>query len=324
MTGRCIALLVRRSRSVLVQRQCIVLLHPSVFQTTNLPLGRSPRAPLLWFEPSSGFTHLARSHTDLPQECRLPAPLMEFATPSTLEPEQVHSTPVCLAGYVPPTGFLTLPAASSLPGRPALFRAGNALGVPRSSGVSPHCQVPRLVAVELPSWRFSSRCPHRSTGANEAFEPAVPAGISAQTFAAYKALLRQWIRLTQIGGPLQMIDPLLSFLSLSRVLPTTPGYVRPLRCRSCALARRSPEILQTETHDHSVHRRGALQRTPSSMVLRSLETEHPLLRFAGLPTPFPLRSAAALDTGAQPASRGGRTFPQSHPYVGRTVSPTGV
>jgi hypothetical protein len=67
-----------------------------------------------------------------------------------------ESTPPRLAntGYVPPTGFLTLSTACSSLERPALFHAGNALGV-RPSGSSPHCQVPTLVAPRLPSWRCS-------------------------------------------------------------------------------------------------------------------------------------------------------------------------
>jgi hypothetical protein len=81
---------------------------------------------------------------------------MEFLSPSTLQPRRVHSTPACLTGYVPPTGFHTLSTACSSPRRPALFRAGNAHGVFRSPGVYPHCQVPWLVATKLPSWRFSA------------------------------------------------------------------------------------------------------------------------------------------------------------------------
>jgi len=208
---------------VLVQRQCIVLPAPVGLPDDQpalgpKPVGASPVVRALFrVHPPGPLAHRP------PKGCRLPAPLLEFATPSTLEPGQVHSTPVCLAGYVPPPGFLTLTAACSLPGRPALFHAGNALGVSRSSGVSPHCQVPRLVAVELPSWRFSSGRLRRGVGANEAFEPTSHDGMDTQTFAAFKALLRQWIRLTQTGGPLRMIDPLLSFLSLSRVLPIAPG-----------------------------------------------------------------------------------------------------
>jgi hypothetical protein len=77
------------------------------------------------------------------------------SSPTTHEPERVHSTPACHTDYVPSSGFLTLSTDSSSLGRPALFHAGNAHGV-RPSGVFPHCQVLRLVTEELPSWRFSS------------------------------------------------------------------------------------------------------------------------------------------------------------------------
>jgi hypothetical protein len=89
---------------------------------------------------------------------RLPllATLMEFPSPSTLEPRRVHSTPACLTGYVPSTGFRTLSTVCSSPGRPALFHAGNAHGVFRPPGVFPHRQVHQLVAAGLPSWRFST------------------------------------------------------------------------------------------------------------------------------------------------------------------------
>jgi hypothetical protein len=71
-----------------------------------------------------------------PRDHRAPllATLMEFPTPSTRKPRRVHSTPVCLTGYVPPTGFLTLSTVCSSPERPALFHAGNAHGVSLSRG----------------------------------------------------------------------------------------------------------------------------------------------------------------------------------------------
>jgi hypothetical protein len=61
---------------------------------------------------------------------------MEFLSPSTLRPRRVHSTPACLTGYVPSTGFLTLSTACSSPERPALFHAGNAHGVFALQGLS--------------------------------------------------------------------------------------------------------------------------------------------------------------------------------------------
>jgi hypothetical protein len=66
-----------------------------------------------------------------PRDHRAPllATLMEFPTPSTHKPRRVHSTPVCLTGYVPPTGFLTLSTGYSSLRRLALFHASSAHGV---------------------------------------------------------------------------------------------------------------------------------------------------------------------------------------------------
>ena len=74
--------------------------------------------------------------TIAPRGHRIPllATLMEFPIPSTLEPRRIHSTPVCLTGYVPPAGFLTLSTVFSSPERPALFHAGNAHGISLSRG----------------------------------------------------------------------------------------------------------------------------------------------------------------------------------------------
>jgi hypothetical protein len=57
------------------------------------------------------------------------ATLMEFVSPTTLQPGRVHSTSVCHTEYVPPTGFLTLSTDFSSPERPAIFQTGNVLGV---------------------------------------------------------------------------------------------------------------------------------------------------------------------------------------------------
>jgi hypothetical protein len=65
------------------------------------------------------------------------ATLMEFVSPSTLEPGRVHSTSACHTEYVPSSGFFTLTTASSSPGRPAIFQTGNALGVPLFRGFPP-------------------------------------------------------------------------------------------------------------------------------------------------------------------------------------------
>jgi hypothetical protein len=57
-------------------------------------------------------------------------------SPTTLEPERVHSTSACHTDYVPSSGFCTLSTAFSSLERPALFHAGNVHGV-RPSGVFP-------------------------------------------------------------------------------------------------------------------------------------------------------------------------------------------
>jgi hypothetical protein len=134
-------------------------------------IGRSLTTPLMRLRPLQGSTrhgppthdHSAtpRGHRAFSASRRLPrlpllATLMEFPSPSTLEPRRVHSTPACLTGYVPSTGFHTLSTVCSSPERPALFHAGNAHGVFRPPGVFPHRQVHQLVAAGLPSWRFST------------------------------------------------------------------------------------------------------------------------------------------------------------------------
>jgi hypothetical protein len=91
---------------------------------------------------------------------RLPTTLMEFLAPSTHQPERVHFTPVCLTGYVPPSGFRTLPTGFSSPRRPALFQAGGALGVFALQGLSPTARSRRLVVLRnCPRGVVSSSCP---------------------------------------------------------------------------------------------------------------------------------------------------------------------
>jgi hypothetical protein len=76
---------------------------------------------------------------------RLPATLMEFLAPTTHEPERVHFSPVCLTGYVPSSGFRTLPSGYSSPRRPTLFQAGSALGVFALQGLPPTARSRGLV-----------------------------------------------------------------------------------------------------------------------------------------------------------------------------------
>jgi len=83
--------------------------------------------------PTESPTRLRRDVPDPPREnpqaLGFPATLVEFFAPSAHELRRIHSTPVCLTGYVPSSGFLALTTVSSSPERPALFHAGNALGV---------------------------------------------------------------------------------------------------------------------------------------------------------------------------------------------------
>ena len=64
-------------------------------------------------------------------------PSWSSSAPSTHKPERVHFTPVCLTGYVPSSGFLTLSTGYSSPRRPTLFQAGSAHGVPLFRGFPP-------------------------------------------------------------------------------------------------------------------------------------------------------------------------------------------
>jgi hypothetical protein len=116
------------------------VLYLSVFQPTILPRAPANRrkpisqcqmAPLMWLCPLQGTTHLAR-HAFTPfcsrkQKQRLLS--WSSLAPPTPEPERIHSTPVCLTGYVPPTGFLTLSTGYSSLRRLALFHASSAHGV---------------------------------------------------------------------------------------------------------------------------------------------------------------------------------------------------
>jgi hypothetical protein len=106
---------------------------------------------------------------------------MEFCAPSTLEHERVYSTPVCQAGYVPPSGFLTLSTVYSSPAPPALFQAGNALGVSALQGFSLTVRFRRLITAEcLPGVSSSRRC--YNNGIIEAFVKHDPASrISPRT-----------------------------------------------------------------------------------------------------------------------------------------------
>jgi len=152
--------LVRRSRSVLqhIYYKCLYL---SVFRPADLDA--APKFDALL---SCGYA-LFRVQPVEPASFGsfdpLPAPLMESLPLRRLSPRE--STPPRFAspGTFRPQGFSPSRRFTPRQDLPALFQTGNALGV-RPSGVFPRCQVPRLLAVKLPSWRLLLRAPPRTTG----------------------------------------------------------------------------------------------------------------------------------------------------------------
>jgi hypothetical protein len=182
--------LVRRSRSVLqhLDYQCLYL---SVFRPTDLDA--APKFDALL---SCGYA-LFRVQPVEPASVRsfdpLPAPLMESVPLRRLSP--CESTPPRFAspGTFRPQGFSPSRRLSPRQDLPALFQTGNALGV-RPPGVFPHRQVPRLLAVELPSWRFFLRAPPRTTGLEA---PPDSSRLNPKAFfRAFRALLQRQIRTT--------------------------------------------------------------------------------------------------------------------------------
>jgi hypothetical protein len=111
----------------------------------TLSPGRSLATPLLQLRPLQGITR---------PTCRLPpygapTPLMEFCPLRRMSPSESTGPRLASPSMFRPQGF---PPSRRFPPRqdlPALFHAGNAHGV-CPSGVFPHCQVPRLVAVGDP------------------------------------------------------------------------------------------------------------------------------------------------------------------------------
>jgi hypothetical protein len=112
-------------------------------------------------------------------------------SPSTLQPERVHSTPACRTGYVPSSGFYTLSTACSSLERPALFHAGNAHGVLALQGFSLAVRSRRLVTGGFPSWRFSSHCGVNSAMLGTRFSATAITASASRAFAASRGLLRQ-------------------------------------------------------------------------------------------------------------------------------------
>lgn len=167
------------------------------FNAVAVPSGLPSQAPCTRPRPnamlSCGCTLLRAQPTTLAARlhyCCLAAPPMEFRSPSTHEPQRVHFTPDCLPGYVPPSRFLTFSAAFSSLGPPAIFRLVASLGL-RPSGDFPVRQVPRLAALELPSWRFSSCTIPRSAGTRRFCRVR---GSHRNLLAAFRAFLRRRVR----------------------------------------------------------------------------------------------------------------------------------
>jgi hypothetical protein len=144
--------------------------------------------------PPESPRNLRRGLSAPPRENRralgFPATLVEFGAPSTHEPERVHFTPVCLTGYVPPTGFYTLSAAFSSLGRPALFHADNVHGVLPFRGFPSQPGPIQLVAVGLPSWPSSDADAPCKTTRCVAFGTNKPLSLQPKPLRAFKALLR--------------------------------------------------------------------------------------------------------------------------------------
>jgi hypothetical protein len=150
---------------------------------------------------------------------------MEFPAPSTLELRRVHSTPACLTGYVPSSGFLTLSTVYSSPERPALFHAGNVHGVspfrgfPSPSG--PYGSSPRDCPPDVSP-------PHQQIVDARRLSPHAEARFTDLCRLQGLAPMVNPYHYRTVTS-LAMADPLLSFGRLSRVLPYTHRPRRMLR-----------------------------------------------------------------------------------------------
>jgi hypothetical protein len=221
-TNRCTALLVRRSRPAPNATQMSHARSGIPADPSATPPKRSSSSPVV--TPTSGL--YPTWPADLPaarseeQNSSSTSDSHGVFSPSTLQPERVHSTPACRTGYVPSSGFYTLSTACSSLERPALFHAGNAHGVLALQGFSLAVRSRRLVTGGFPSWRFSSHCGVNSAMLGTRFSANTITAPASRAFAASRGLLRQRIR-TAAGllHPLQTADSLLSFLRLSRVFP---------------------------------------------------------------------------------------------------------
>jgi hypothetical protein len=131
----------RRSRCALFWLESIRAAAPSGLPSAHPLFGRSLGAPLLRLRPLQGATRCGPPTPDIRSGSRrIEAggrrrqlswsswPLRRIS-PSESTPPRLANT-----GYVPSTGFRTLSTASSSLGRPALFHAGSAHGVPPYRG----------------------------------------------------------------------------------------------------------------------------------------------------------------------------------------------
>jgi hypothetical protein len=194
-----------------------------------------------------------------PQTLGFPATLVEFFAPSAHQLRRVHSPPVYLTGYVPPTGFFTLSTAYSSPERLALFHARNARGVllsrdfpsqpgPASSspqdyplGVFPHtdnhkcCCVGRLVRASL-----SARSPNHTS------PPGLCSGCESVPWED-----------CYIRNP--AADSLLSFFASPEYCPTKMATLR-ATCSLMRFSRLTTLDSTSKLDETSIRKQGALQR----------------------------------------------------------------
>lgn len=199
---------------------------------------------------------------------------MEFFSPTTLEPERVHSTSACHTEYVPPTGFFTLPTVFSSPGRPAMFQTGNALGVPLSRGFPPlpgpatrHREVALLAF--SPRWRC-----YVFITTTEA--PEVTRSLLPRAFGRLQGLTPAadpYHRRSVTSQP--MTDPLLSFALPSRVLPR-PKLHDASCVRSCASSPFPSSVLGTSPRANKYPEDCAPAEQPGHAVLRFINRNNPL------------------------------------------------
>jgi len=96
---------------------------PEVFPTRT-------RAARVIKRPSARRLALSfRVRTDPAVATAAATALLGLRSPSALSALEARSTPVCLAGHLPSSGFRTLLTVCFFQNLPALFHAGNALGV---------------------------------------------------------------------------------------------------------------------------------------------------------------------------------------------------